>query len=595
MASEWHPLALACGARLIAVNPATRPLAQVKARRGAGPYTRVMTEAQARQPGTRGVPGTRPERLRSLARALFDRIELPFDAAFGARANPWRALGALAWFLFWIVAVTGIYVYAAFDTSVEGAYASVERITADAWPLSGLARSLHRYASDAFLLVAVLHLAREWAHRRYAHVQRYAWLTGVLLLGFVYASGLGGFWLVWDRLAQFSIIATTEWLDALPLFSEPLARNFDADAKISDRLFSLLIFLHIGIPLATLALMWAHVQRLQRPATQAPRRLAWGTLAALVALSLAKPVTSAAPAALASVPSALDLDWFYLAPHALQYLWSPQALWGIVAAAAALLLLLPYGSRAAREPRRPAAVVQLPNCNGCRRCFADCPYDAIEMVARTDGRPHAFQASVDPDLCAGCGICAGACPSSTPFRSGAELVSGIDLPQKPIGAARATLDRELARIGASSRAAQAGAPRIVVVGCDESIDVVALRSPDTAALTLLCAAQLPSSFVEYALRSGADGVLVTGCREGDCTWRLGQRWVIERFAGERAPRLRSGVPRERVRVAWSGPQDRPRLLHALDAFRAELASLPPQSRAGLVPPKRGPRRLDAVA
>jgi coenzyme F420-reducing hydrogenase delta subunit/quinol-cytochrome oxidoreductase complex cytochrome b subunit/Pyruvate/2-oxoacid:ferredoxin oxidoreductase delta subunit len=553
-----------------------------------------MPEAQDTVPRTGGADARAREPLRSLARALFDRVDTYFDAAFGARANPWRLLGALAWYLFWIVAATGIYVYAAFDTSAAGAYSSVERITANAWPLSGLARSLHRYASDAFILLTVLHLAREWAHRRYAHVQRFAWLTGVALLLFVWLSGIGGYWLVWDRLAQFSIIATTEWLDALPLFSEPLAANFDADARIGDRFFSLLIFLHIGIPLGTLALMWVHVQRLQRPATQPPRMLAWGTLAALVLLSIARPVTSDAPASLAEVPTNLALDWFYLAPHVIQYAWSPLALWSIVGVATTALVLLPYVSRAAREPRRAAAVVQLANCNGCRRCFADCPYNAVEMVSRTDGRPHPFQASVRADLCAGCGICAGACPSSTPFRSVAELVTGIDLPQKPVGAARATLERELARIVASRRAAATSSPRILVVGCDESIDVVALRSPDTAAMTLLCAAQLPPSFVEYALRSGADGVLVTGCREGDCVWRLGQEWTADRFAGERAPKLRAAVARERVRIAWAGRQDAQRLATALEAFRADLGSLPADARATLVPPKRE-QRLDASA
>ena len=551
-----------------------------------------MPEAKHTVPGTDGADARAREPVRSLVRALFDRVDTLFDAAFGPRANPWRLLGALAWYLFWVVVLTGIYVYAAFDTSAAGASPSVERITANAWPLSGLARSLHRYASDAFILLTVLHLAREWAHRRYAHVQRFAWLTGVALLLFVWLSGIGGFWLVWDRLAQFSIVATTEWLDALPLFSESLAANFDADARIGDRFFSLLIFLHIGIPLGTLAVMWVHVQRLQRPATQPPRLLAWGSLASLVLLSLARPVTSDAPAALDRVPSPLALDWFYFAPHVIQYASSPLALWAIVGVATAVLVALPYLSRAAREPRRKAAVVELANCNGCRRCFIDCPYNAIEMVARTDGRPHPFQASVSADLCAGCGICAGACPSSTPFRSVAELVTGIDLPQKPIDAARATLERELARVTGSARAGATATPRILVVGCDESIDVVALRSPDTAAMTLLCAAQLPPSFVEYALRSGADGVLVTGCREGDCVWRLGQEWTEERFAGARAPQLRGAVARQRVRVAWAGRQDAARLADAIEAFRANLGSLPPEARATLVPPKRE-RRVDS--
>ncbi len=262
--------------------------------------------------------------VRSVARAAFDRIEAAFDAAFPPRANPWRTLGGLAWILFWIAAVSGIYVYVLFDTRADGAWASVERMSANAWPGSALARSLHRYASDAFILVTMLHLAREWAHGRYAHVHRYAWITGVALVAFVYGSGLVGFWLVWDRLAQYSIVATTEWLDVLPIFAEPLAGNFDANARIDDRLFSLLIFLHIGIPLATLALMWAHVQRLKRPATQPARTVAWGTLAALVLVSLAVPVTSHAPADLATVPETLALDWFYLAPHALQDASSPQ-------------------------------------------------------------------------------------------------------------------------------------------------------------------------------------------------------------------------------------------------------------------------------
>ena len=542
-----------------------------------------MMSADPSATGERGAAA----RVRTLARRVFDRIDGAFDPAFGARANPWRLLGALSWFLFWVVCVTGIYVYAAFDTSAAGAYPSVERITAGAWPLSGLARSLHRYASDAFVVTMLLHLVREWTHRRYAHVHRFAWLTGVALIFFVYAAGIGGFWLVWDRLAQFSVVATTEWFDALPIFAEPLARNFDSDAKISDRLFSLFIFLHIGIPLATLAVMWIHVQRLQRPATTLPRPLAWGTLASLSIASLVKPIVSDAPASMGVEPTSLALDWFYLAPHAIQYWLSPQALWGITAAATAALLALPYLSRAARTPHPRAAVVELSNCNGCKRCVADCPYNAIEMIRRTDGRPHPLQANVDADLCAGCGICAGACPSSTPFRSVGDLVTGIDLPQKPIGAARDTLERELARIGVSGRAdAAPGAPRVLVVGCDEAIDVVSLRNPDTAALTLLCAAQLPPSFVEYALRSGADGVLVTGCREGDCVYRLGQDWVEERFDARRKPGLRAAVPRSRVRVVWAGRGDRERLDRAIASFRDELASLPPERRAKLVPPKR---------
>ena len=512
---------------------------------------------------------------RDVLQRLLLGIEAGFDRAFGASANPWRHLGAIAFYLFWLIAASGIYVYAAFDTSVDGAYASVERITHDAWPASGLARSLHRYASDAFVVVVLLHLAREWINDRARGFRWFSWVTGVPLLWLLYASGIGGYWLVWDRIAQFSLIATTEWLDALPLLGEPLARNFIAGGSVSDRFFSLLIFLHIGIPLLLLLGMWVHIQRISRPRTNPPRALAMGTLSALVALSLALPAVSDAPADLAITPVRLDLDWLYLAIHPLLYATSAAVLWSIVGGATLLLFLLPWLPPIRRAP---AAIVDLNNCNGCVRCFADCPYAAVTMQPRTDGKAPLKQAVVDPDLCAGCGICAGACPSSTPFRSVSELVTGIDMPQQPIGALRRKLEYAIGALR--------GETKIVVFGCDCAAPAKALEAPDTAVLSLICTAMLPPSFVEYALRAGADGVLVTGCRSGDCAYRLGNRWTEERLSGAREPHLRAIVPAERVRIAWAGAPDGAALGDELARFRATLRRLPYSVRVRLRPPKR---------
>ncbi len=501
-------------------------------------------------------------------RAAFAAAERAFDVPFGQRGNPWRHLGGTAFLLFWVVAATGIWIYIGFDTRVDGAYASVERLSSNAFPLGALARSLHRYASDAFALVTVLHLAREWAHGRYAHFRRFSWLTGVAALWLILASGIGGFWLVWDAIAQYSLIATAEWLDALPVFDGALARNFIAEGAVSDRLFSLLIFLHIGFPLALLGTMWVHLQRLARPRSAPPSTLALATLGALVLLSWARPIASAAPANLAAAPGVLALDWFYLGVHALADWTSPLTLWSLVAGGTLALVALPYASRAARGARPVPAVVDPANCNGCGRCFADCPYAAVTMEPRTDGKALPRMAVVDPALCAGCGICAGACPSSTPFRSVAELLTGIDLPQAPMHALRAALEAGLARLAAQPRG---GPRRIVVFGCGAAL----ARADDacTAAIPLLCAAQLPPSFVEYALRAGADGVLVTGCRDGGCAFRLGHRWVHERLHGTREPHLRAVVPRDRLRVAWVGSDDERPLASAIAAFRVDLGTV----------------------
>src|SRR6266542_2297220 len=77
------------------------------------------------------LPAAAP-RVRRVAATALDRIECAFDVAFGSRGNPWRRLGALAWFLFWVVAASGIYIYIGFDTRADGAYASVARLSENA-------------------------------------------------------------------------------------------------------------------------------------------------------------------------------------------------------------------------------------------------------------------------------------------------------------------------------------------------------------------------------------------------------------------------------------------------------------------------------
>jgi ferredoxin/coenzyme F420-reducing hydrogenase delta subunit len=493
----------------------------------------------------------------------FRACERALDAPFGAHANPLRQLGALSFHLFWIVAVSGIYVYIFFDTSVAGAYASVEALSTEQKWAGGLMRSLHRYASDAFVVAMLLHVAREWAKGRYRGFRWFSWVSGVPLAWLAIASGVTGYWLVWDQLAVFVAVATTEWFGALPGFGPGLVRNFVADEAMSDRFFSLMSFLHIGVPLLLLLGMWVHIQRIARARTQPEASLGWGTLAALLALSVARPAVSLAPADLANVPASLPLDWFYLGGLPLVYEASPAALWALSVAATVGVAMLPWLTRARRAP---VAKVDLGNCNGCGRCFVDCPYGAVVMRPRSDGRHHPRQAVVLDDLCASCGICVGACPSSVPFRSAERLVTGIDLPHLPIGDLRARLEDALGRLS--------GGARVVVFGCDCAADVRALAGPGVAAFSLPCAGMLPPTFVEYALREGADGVVVAACPGEDCEYRHGSQWTAERLAAQREPHLRASVPRERLLVAPTAREDLAALGHALADFRAALVDAP---------------------
>lgn len=282
-------------------------------------------------------------RPRSLLRAGFMQAEAIFNRAFGDRLNPFYHLGALAFYLFWIVAATGLYLFAFFDTSVEGAYSSVEALTHNQWYAGGIIRSVHRYASDAMVVAMLIHLARYWAFDRMRGFRWFSWVTGVILLWLVFAAGVNGYMLPWDRLAQFVTQASFEWLNSVPGLGGTLVRNFMYDENVSNRLFSLLVFIHIGVPLVTLLLMWIHVQRVPKASTQPPRPIAIGVAIMLVVLSLVVPVMSqGGPARLAVAPTELSLDWFLLALYPLVYSWPVVAVWGLVLGGSALLTLAPW-------------------------------------------------------------------------------------------------------------------------------------------------------------------------------------------------------------------------------------------------------------
>ena len=475
----------------------------------------------------------------SLAAApkLWRRLEQLLDRALGARANPIRHLGALAFLAFWLLALSGLWLYAVLDTSASGAYASIEALSRVPWSIGGVLRSMHRYGADAFVMLTALHLLRELLHGRFRHFRRFSWLTGSALLPIIAVSAVGGFWLNWDRLGQFSATATAEWLDALPLLGSTLARNFLTTANVSDRLFSLFVFVHVGMPLLLVFGLWFHIQRITRAEVFPPRPLAVGFLATLLALALALPIQSQGPAQLTSIPPSLAIDWFILFAHPLMYATSAGLVWAIAMVGFLALLLLPFVPT--RIARPTVAVVDPDNCSGCQRCFVDCPYAAITMAAHPSKRAGHQIAVVDADLCAGCGICVGACPSSTPFRHIEELVTGIDMPQQALTTLRSALRQRLQQHTQSSPHDAADTGPIVLFRCSQGADASAETAGDVITLPLICTGQLPPSFIDYALRDGAAAVVVATCRLSGCTYRLGAQWTSERLSGAREPHLRA--------------------------------------------------------
>uniref|UniRef100_UPI00333FEE67 FAD-binding oxidoreductase n=1 Tax=Castellaniella defragrans TaxID=75697 RepID=UPI00333FEE67 len=283
------------------------------------------------------------KRIQSLLQWVFLRIEAMFNAVFGDRINPFYHLGAISFFLFWVVGGSGLYLYIFFETGIVEAYDSVIALTNTQWWMGGIMRSLHRYASDAMVVTMVLHMLRYFAFDRYRGFRWFSWVTGISLLWMVYATGINGYMLPWDQLAQYVTVTSFEWFDWLPIFDGALMRNFLYTEHVGNRFFTLLSFMHVGLPLVVLMVMMIHSQRVPKARTMPPKSIGVGLFLTLLVFSLVVPVYSQGGVSdLSKAITEVQLDWFYMSAFPLMTQWPMGWVWALIIGVSVLLTLLPW-------------------------------------------------------------------------------------------------------------------------------------------------------------------------------------------------------------------------------------------------------------
>lgn len=496
---------------------------------------------------------TRSRPVERLALRALTMLDAAFNRIYGWRYNPLYQSGTVVVALLVILLVTGLWLI--FFYRVGAPYASVARITADPW-IGRWMRGVHRYASDAAVLAIAVHAIRMFAQGRSWGPRTLAWITGVILLLIVFVCGWTGYVMVWDSFGQVLAREGARMLDALPVLSEPVSRAFTGERPIPSIFFFLNLFAHVGIPLALLLVLLLHVSKLARPTITPPKPLMWTLAAALVAIALVRPVAMADEASPFLMPAVVPTDLFYA-------FWLPistsmpggYALTGAVLTVAALLLVPLVTRRRGAAAPAPSEVDEA-ICTGCRQCSLDCPYEAITMLPRTDGRADEV-ARVTPDLCVSCGICAGSC---APMGVGPTGRSGRD---------------QLARVRAFLEAPERRVGEIIAVCCDRGASRFgpALQSDGAALYPVDCAGSLHTSVIELLVRKGMGGVLVLACPPRDCWNREGPHWLSERVYHDREAELQARVDRRRVKVAFANASEPAVARAALRELEAQVAAL----------------------
>ena len=224
---------------------------------------------------------------------------------------------------------------------------------------------------------------------------------------------------------------------------------------------------------------------------------------------------------------------------------------GSAAAAKALKLL----HRGFLELEPTSAYVDPDKCIECKLCVDICPKKAISAKS---------PAYVDEAACKGCGSCAAACP-----------VDAIDM--------RFFSDQQiLAQVKAATEVKREF-PLIVAFLCNwcsygaaDLAGTSRIQYPTNARnIRVMCSARVDPSFVLEALRRGADGVLIAGCRIGECHYKDGNYQALQRVNVLKGVLEKVGLDPGRVKIVWCAASEGEIYAQDLREFIAELKAMGP--------------------
>lgn len=150
-----------------------------------------------------GFPKTVRERMFVMLNNFFMHLHPVRIPKHAVKVKYTWCMGGLSFFVFLVLAVTGILLMFYYRPTVEYAYGDVIDMNEQV-PL-GIMREIHRWGAHLMVITVWLHMFRVFMTGSYKPPREFNWVIGVILLLLTMLLSFTGYLLPWDQLAIWAI------------------------------------------------------------------------------------------------------------------------------------------------------------------------------------------------------------------------------------------------------------------------------------------------------------------------------------------------------------------------------------------------------
>src|SRR5581483_1011395 len=191
-----------------------------------------------------------------LERTVFLGTKFSFPARF---VSPFGFLGMLTFVVFIILGISGALLMFYYQPILDRAWDSVAKIN-DTVPYGFMIRNIHYHASNAMVLLAVLHMYYQYFSGRYKIRNEIIWVTGVVLGTVTILEAFTGYDIIFSERAELAISIAASLTNSMPVVG-PTIRDAMFGSGFADfvlRFYTLHVFI---LPIVMLGLMAVHMPR----------------------------------------------------------------------------------------------------------------------------------------------------------------------------------------------------------------------------------------------------------------------------------------------------------------------------------------------